>query len=148
MFHPKQETCRDSGGSDYFQVGHRNSGKIHLSCTTAVSLSLSLPVVMVVCEHSRRSKGFWQETDGAVKKPTTLNLFLSISSMVIFNSSLEQYTEVKSECAGRQDHSLQHTSGIQTMKLLENVRKRGWNMTHICFTWRRLAVWADLIKII
>ncbi len=91
MFHPKQETGRDSGGSDYFQVGHRNSWKRHLSCTAAESLSLSLPVVMVVCEHSRRSKGFWQETGGAVKKAyysQSLSLYLLYGNLQLISGTV------------------------------------------------------------
>lgn len=91
MFHHKQETGRDSGGSDYFQVGHRNSGKRHLSSMAAESLSLSLPVVKVVCEHSRRSKGFWQETDGAVKiacYSQSLPLYLLYGSLQLISGTV------------------------------------------------------------
>lgn len=144
MFHPKQETGRDSGGSDYFQVGHSSSRKRHLSCMAAESLSrsLSLPVVKVVCEHSRRSKGFWQETDGAVK---TARYSHSLP-LYLFNGSLHliSRTVVKSKCAGRQVHSLPYTSGIKlwNFRSIEDGYGETW-LTNVLQG--EFAVWAAVV---
>lgn len=66
-FIPNEKQAEMVGEVITFKWVTETQEKRHLSSMAAESLSLSLPVVKVVCEHSRRSKGFWQETDGAVK---------------------------------------------------------------------------------